>query len=196
MKILSDYQSENGVVISAIVKFRFILSPIPHSWEASNISFNNEVFDNNIDEDAYITYVDSSGDYYVHIGTNDTIFNINPQYREDDTYKRTFNEIFDEIYKKFGYSGVFTKLQCTLYKITNKAVNILLANQYDNTYGRMGLSGKCNIHVYSNNGEHAIESIDTKVIREAWTFDKIVSKIASGDVFIFKNNYHRHAACA
>jgi hypothetical protein len=145
------------------------------------------VFDNNIDEDAYATYIDSSGDYYVHIGTNDTIFNINPQYREDDTYKRTFNEVFDEIYKMFGYSGVFTKLQHTLYKITNKDANMILDKQYDNAYGRMGLSGKCNAFVYSNNGEHAIESVDVKVIREAWTFDKIVYEIVSGDVCISKN---------
>lgn len=194
MKILSNYQSQNGVVISALVKFHHMVQIQP-TWEPSNVSFNNEVFDNNIDESNYETFVDTSKDYYVHIGQNDMIFNINPQYREDDTYKRTFNEIFDEIFKIFDYSVKFSNPQRVVYKITNPEANVILDEKYNNVYGRMGLYDTDEKHnvawIYSNkNGEYAIEGIEPKTIREYWLFDKCITKIIAGQLIYSEKCNH------
>lgn len=193
MKILSDYQSNNGVVISALVKFRHMVQIQP-TWTASDVSFNNEVFDNNIDETKYETFIDASEDYYVHIGQEDMIFNINPQYREDDTYKSTFNEIFDQIFKIFDYSVPFSNPQCVVYKITNTEANTILDKNYNSVYGRMCLYDKNEKHnlawIYSNkNGGYAIEGIYPKTIREYWLFDKCISKIIDGRLIIPHKNY-------
>ena len=190
MKILTNFQSDNGIVISAIVQFKAVI-PIPSIWKINeNMAFNNEVFDNGIDE-TVVSYCSENDDYYVYMGENTTIININPQYREDDTYSRTFNEIFDEVYKLFSYSCTFSNPKNVMYKITNSTVNEILDKQYDNVYGRMGLTDietqKSLVYVYpTNNGGHAVESIDSRLIREAFTFDKLISDITLGKIQILQ----------
>ena len=191
MQILTNFQSDNGIVISAIVQFQAIISPIPSIWKINdNKTFNNAVFNNDIDETKYdVSYCSEQNDYYVYMDANNTIININPQYRKGDSYTRTFNEIFDQVYKLFGYSCRFSNPKNVMYKITNSTVNEILDKQYNNMYGRMVLTeiktNKLIAHVYpKKNGGHAVESIDSRLIREAYTFDKLISEITMGNVII------------
>ena len=136
MKHLPGLRSPHGFVISAIAEFGGGID-VPAAWTASAVDFNHEAFYNSVDGDRCPRVYDA-GDYFVHIGEDVVFLNVNPQFRVDGTWARTFEAIFGEFCETFWHALTYRKLRHIVYKIADADVTSILAR-----HARPGIARDC-----------------------------------------------------
>lgn len=151
-----------GMATCAILRFNYKGTLRFPDWTAVDYNaFDNPVYSTGIPEHGYHSICASPDrSVYAYVGDSTVWFNINPHYRQTDTYKHGLNAILTKLLSLFADNELHgLRFSKVVFKILDEAANRTIAGRFSPKLARYAMDwNKKRLFLYKDGNGYAVEN--------------------------------------